>query len=97
MWLAVAMTAGGCSPAHQTHRVGESATPMWTAALSGDVAPLREHDGHAHNPQCGHFRRRHGERWVYFYLGRWEYFDAEEERWYAFVPVAAQPLARGGR
>jgi hypothetical protein len=54
------------------------------AAIIGTVAVLAHHDAHYHDEYCGHQRRYHDGRWVYYYGGHWEYHDPHAGRWYYY-------------
>jgi hypothetical protein len=67
----------GCSP-----RMFQAM--ILTAAVVGTVAVLAHHDHHFHTDYCGHHRRWHDGRWVYYYDDRWEYYDPDTGRWYYY-------------
>jgi hypothetical protein len=58
---------------------------VWKRAPAGHLRPLVRHDPHLHHVHCGHYRRWHRERWVYYYDQRWEYFDAHRDSWFFFA------------
>lgn len=60
---------------------------LWSAAIVGTAVTLEAHDEHSHHASCGHYRRWHEDRWVYFYEDRWEYFDTDSGLWYAYQGV----------
>jgi hypothetical protein len=62
-----------------------AAAALWTAAVVGTVTVLAYHDAHFHHDQCGHYRRWHEDRWVYYYGGRWEYYDQTSATWYVYA------------
>ena len=62
-----------------------AAAAIWTAAIAGTVLILEAHDDHYHYESCGHYRRWHEDRWVYYYGGSWEYYDEGNGQWYYFA------------
>jgi hypothetical protein len=80
-------TTTGCyvSP-RVAHDVGAVASAvLWTAAIAGTIAVLTIHDAHLHHEHCGHYRRWHEDRWVYYYGGHWEYYDDPSGTWYFYA------------
>ena len=78
--------ASGCvvSP-RVAHNVGAVASAaLWTAAIAGTIVIMAIHDDHYHDEHCGHYRRWHDERWVYYYGGHWEYYDEPAATWYYY-------------
>ena len=71
----------GCSP-RLAHAVINTA--IIAAAIAGTVHVLAHHDAHFHDHYCGHNRRYHQDRWVYYYNGYWEYHDPHAGRWYYY-------------
>jgi len=45
---------------------------------------LAAHDAHYHNHHCGHRYVVYEDRPVYYYEGRWEYYDPYEGTWYVY-------------
>jgi hypothetical protein len=80
--VALASLSAGCIASGGTVHVSSAA--IWTAAIAGSVVVLVEHDEHLHHVNCGHYRRWHDERWVYYYDDRWEYYDADRGQWYVY-------------
>jgi len=70
-----------CSP-RMAHALFSAA--VITAAIIGTAHVLAHHDAHFHDPYCGHHRRWHSDRWVYYYDGHWEYYEPETGRWYFY-------------
>jgi hypothetical protein len=63
-----------------------------SAAIVGTAAVMAAHDAHFHSEACGHHRRFHDGRWVYYYNNHWEYHDGNQ--WYSYPtppPDAAPP------
>jgi hypothetical protein len=60
-----------------------------TAAIVGTAAIMAAHDAHYHDEYCGHQRRYHDGRWVYYYGSHWEYYDSG--RWYYYGPPPQSP------
>jgi hypothetical protein len=58
---------------------------LWTPALVGTAVILAMHDDHEHGADCGHYRRWHHDRWVYYYDGHWEYYEPATAAWYIFA------------
>lgn len=75
--LALGSATTGCSP-----RMFGAAVAA--AAIIGTVAVLAHHDAHFHDEYCGHSRRYHEGRWVYYYGDRWEYYDHGTGNWYYY-------------
>ena len=68
------------------HAVGDLAeAAIWTAAVAGTVLVLDDHDDHYHYESCGHYRRWHSDRWVYYYGDSWEYYDDGTGQWYYYI------------
>jgi hypothetical protein len=51
----------------------------------GTAVILAMHDDHEHGADCGHYRRWHHDRWVYYYDGHWEYYEPATAAWYIFA------------
>lgn len=84
--VVVATTSGCVVSPRGVHTVGQlAAAVIWTAAIAGQIAILASHDAHLHHEQCGHYRRWHDSRWVYYYGGHWEYYEPVDARWYYYV------------
>jgi hypothetical protein len=45
---------------------------------------LAAHDHHHHSAYCGHTYVVYEQRPVYYYGGRWEYYDAGADTWYYY-------------
>ena len=45
---------------------------------------LAVHDAHHHSHHCGHEYTYVEDRPVYYYEGRWEYYDNESGHWYYY-------------
>lgn len=75
--LGLGASSAGCSP-----RMFGAAVAA--AAIVGTVAVLAHHDAHFHDEYCGHERRYHHGRWVYYYGDRWEYYDQGNGSWYYY-------------
>lgn len=73
--------ATGCHPRLARTVV---AAAIITAAIVGTAHVLAYHDAHYHDEYCGHHRRYHDDRWVYYYEDRWEYYDPHTGRWYYY-------------
>ncbi len=58
---------------------------LWTAAIIGTAIVIDAHDDHYHHESCGHYRRWHEDRWVYYYEEHWEYYDEPSSRWYVYI------------
>ncbi|MCC6750791.1 MAG: hypothetical protein IT371_24250 [Deltaproteobacteria bacterium] len=83
--LAVALVFSLSSLACHPRMIGAMAgAAIVAAAIVGTAAVLSYHDGHYHAEYCGHERRWHGGRWVYYYGGHWEYHDPEAGAWYYY-------------
>jgi len=81
--LAVALCGAGCFV--DARAVGPVArAALWTAAIVGTAVIIELHDEHQHHEACGHYRRWHDERWVYYYEERWEYYDEDTGVWYVY-------------
>lgn len=48
------------------------------------VAVLSDHDAHYHSAYCGHQHAYVDHHPVYYYEGRWEYYDGNRGRWYYY-------------
>ena len=81
--LSLALTSSACFIAPRT-AANLATAAIWTAAVAGNVLLLAHHDSHYHYEQCGHYRRYHEERWVYYYGDHWEYYDEYDGRWYYY-------------
>ena len=79
--LAVLGLTTGCSPYAFRSLVGAA---IITAAVVGTAHVLAHHDHHYHDHYCGHSRRWHDGRDVYYYQDRWEYYDPDTRRWYHY-------------
>jgi hypothetical protein len=77
----IATTTTACSP-----RLARTvfAAAVLTAVIVGTAHVLAHHDAHFHDEYCGHHRRWHDGRWVYYYEERWEYYDPDTGRWYYY-------------
>ncbi len=84
--LAITLGSGCFVSPRVAHNVGAVASAaIWTAAILGTIAVLAAHDDHFHYEHCGHYRRWHEERWVYYYTDRWEYYDDSSATWYFYA------------
>ncbi len=80
--LLVGGLASACTPRMTADLVR---TALWTATIVGYVAVLESHDAHFHYEHCGHYRRWQDTQWVYYYQGRWEYYQPNDARWYFYT------------
>jgi hypothetical protein len=87
--IALLCTTSACvmSP-RSVHTIGHLAgAALWTAAIVGSVTLLSYHDEHYHYGGCGHYRRWHDDRWVYYYGDQWEYYDEPSSSWYVYAEL----------
>lgn len=81
--LASLLGTTGCLVGSQS--VGPVArAAIWAAAIVGTAIIVEMHDEHQHHEACGHYRRWHDDRWVYYYQERWEFYDEESGSWYVY-------------
>jgi hypothetical protein len=84
--VAIALMGQGCSP--QFARLAAGAFIVTAAA----VTVMAIHDAHMHSRHCGHHYVVVEQEPVYYYEGRWEFYDEESGRWYRYRD--APPQAR---
>ena len=84
--MALGTSVVGCHPRFVGQLLGAA---IITAAVIGTASLLTNHDAHFHDEYCGHNRRYHEGRWVYYYGSRWEYHQGGQ--WYYYQPPPQAP------
>ena len=87
--LVVAMSLAGTLTATQPGCTREGWQLMGALAevaiyVAVTAVVIAHHDAHYHNHYCGHRWVVYEERPVYYYEGRWEYYDHYQDTWYYY-------------